>query len=137
MEDFLSGQSNVASIGTTFVELSCLSDDRSNSFVFETSLYGFVPLVLMVFAGISAFLQAVLQERNINNSPKEVGGEAQGNLPRQSNWRAAWTSAKSSATGLAAVLFFVLQPYLVERFALIFSCVKLGEVLCVFFSRWQ
>jgi len=100
MESLLAGEQAATSVGVGYLELQCFYGDRSagSAFLTETLIYLFTPLVLALIIFVAKRF-----------TPQVVWA------------RYAWLD------GSVAVLLFLLQPSLVERCAMIFSCVKLGR----------
>jgi len=100
MESFLTSQQAATSVGVGYLELQCFYGDRSagSAFLTETLIYLFTPLVLALIIFVAKRF-----------TPHVVWA------------RYAWLD------GSVAVLLFLLQTSLVERCAMIFSCVKLGR----------
>ncbi len=100
MESFLTSQQAATSVGVGYLELQCFYADRSagSAFLKESLTYLFTPLVLALIIFVAKrFTTKVVWARY------------------------AWLD------GSVVVLLFLLQPSLVERCAMIFSCVKLGR----------
>ena len=57
MQSVLGVQADVSSLGTAYLELSCLSPSLGNTFVLESIMYllGPVALILIVFTGSAIF----------------------------------------------------------------------------------
>jgi len=102
MDGYLALQDQAMSLGTAYLDFGCLKGEPRDDFVGETLIYGFFPVMLV--SGVLAV--AAVQSRHAEDM---------------------WGEATSTATNLGVLVLFFLQPYLVKRFALIFSCVKLGR----------
>ena len=105
MEGFLVLQETTTTLGTAYLNFGCLSSSNS-AFVIETITYFFAPFLIpcLIFAfsyGHSRILKAYRHP-------------------------SAWKGASQASRGAIAVILFLLQPYLVTRCALVFSCVKMG-----------
>ena len=92
------------------------SGSTEKNFVVETAVYGLFPgsIILMVFVVV---LLAEMCRRDGDHASAEEQRLAK---------KLAWKHAKDDATGVAVIVLFLLQPYLVKRFALLFSCVTMG-----------
>ena len=117
MSGYLAAQGQISSLGLAYLEFSCLSSPPRQDFVLETVLYGIGPflLVLAVFVGFffhelcSSFMAAPLENK--------AGGACE----------RAGKVAQETAIGATMIILFLLQPYLVTRFALLMNCVQMGE----------
>ena len=106
MNGFLTVQGQATSLGTAFLQMGCLYNPPRDDIGLETMLYCLFPLMLVFGVFFTAVVRGALT----------VG------LTRD-----MWLQAKSSATNMAVLILFFLQPYLVTRFALLLSCVKMGK----------
>ena len=151
MDTFLSSQGQLTSMGISSIQLGCLSKSQQKSFVAETVTYGLVPVVLIGGAlalvlfkamccstGADADVDSDIQNLHPPHSelfPVEItkreGLDAKRVRPTTSQdlreKRALWKHAKDDATGVAVIVLFLLQPYLVKRCALIVACTQLGK----------
>lgn len=110
-------QGQASSLGTAYIELACLtSSANSQHFVLESVVYGLFPILLvgLVFIIFRIRDQCYRMARGVSQDPSPA---------------ASSESSKDDATAVAAVVLFLLQPSLVNRFALVFSCVQMGKHL--------
>ena len=95
--------------------MSCFGADASkNTFIGETVLYIIFPFALISFTGLVSYYSASKSLQSQSHSQTEV------NAPDP------LAVAKSSATGVAVVALFLLQPTLVKQFSVLFSCERMG-----------
>ena len=86
----LSAQSTVTSLGTSYLNLSCLTNSNSNVFVAETMLYGVAPAVLCLVAFLGSWVSWRRAARGEDTAK-------------------VWEKAKTSALGVATLLIFMMQ----------------------------
>ena len=111
MQRYLDLQDFLTSIGTAYFELSCFTDRAStNTFVLETVGYISFPFVVVLSTGITGYFVAL---RAQTRSP----------LPGMAS---PLHQAYGSAFSAGFLTLFLMQPSLVERFSLLFACVKMG-----------
>jgi hypothetical protein len=108
MDELLQVQGQVASLGTTYLDVQCIFPGRAslNLFYTESLIFLLFPVCIAVLTFLVKFF-----ERLIKGSCRCAE---------------AFTNATRSASSIIFTILFFLQPYLVERFALVFSCVRLG-----------
>ena len=102
MDKYLEIQGQVTSLGTAYLDFGCLRGQPRDDFVGETLIYALFPVVLITVV----FVVAAVKN----------GGRSGG-----------WKLTKATTSYLGVLVLFFMQPYLVKRFALVFSCVKLGS----------
>ncbi len=108
MSGFLDIQGQITSLGTAYMEFQCLGNVHGggNGFVIDSLVYLLAP----VFVGLVVFIVYFLRILSVS---KDLGKSVR--------------LAMAPVGGPIVAILFVLQPFLVERFALIFSCVQLGR----------
>jgi len=116
METFLSGQGQVTSLGIAYINLGCLQNNPEKNFVVETAIYGLFPVAIILMVFVVVLLTEMCRSDGHHATAEE----------KRSAKKLAWKHAKDDATGVAVIVLFLLQPYLVKRFALLFSCVTMG-----------
>ncbi len=160
MDMFLKAQGSVSSLGTAYLSLACLQKSPSNTFLLETVLYLWLPLILLflpfLFSVVHGWYvhpaRAALENpwvdapflplfvrRNFIQKEKEKAKRQDSQTHEQVDIELTlarrfdmsesrrWNYSKN-LPGIFFVILFLLQPTLVNRFALLFSCVKIGEV---------
>ena len=101
-------QSRLSSLGLAYLDLSCLvRPSPQDDLVLQT----LIPALLPIISILLVFLIAVWR-----------AGLAAGGLTRHRK-----NQVKSKVTALAVLLGLLTQPYLVARFAVLFSCVRMGK----------
>ena len=99
--------------GTAYLELQCLSNgaQQANTFVLESVLYLLTPLMVPILVfGCCCLYQFIKHRSDPSVFDKNT-----------------LRDAYSAASGMAVLFLFFLQPSLVERCALVFSCVQMGD----------
>ena len=94
MNGFLMVQGQATSLGTAFLEVSCLFSPPRNDVALETVMYALFPVAVV----LGMFFIAVVRTMMMDGVSRDM-----------------WTHAKSSTTNLAVLILFFLQPYLVTR----------------------
>ena len=112
MAKYLQYQGSVSSLGTAYIELQCLREHRAGSpFVMDSLMYLFFVPVFFLVVSSCRFLYLV----------------AKPGTHSQQNYKALSRNAGNTALGAGVLVMFILQPVLVERAALVFSCVQMGS----------
>jgi hypothetical protein len=134
-EKMLQAQGTVTSFGMAYVDFRCLNVTTGNTFVLESLFYICFPLVLVVLVFLVAL--AASQKHGQDAPQPELQPDPASDI-RPVAYRAPasvariagserWQSASDSSIGVGTVLLFLLQPTLVNRFALVLSCVRMGS----------
>jgi len=134
-DKLLRAQASLASLGTTYLDFRCLVKSNENTFVKETILYIVGPVAIVV----AVFLVSMVTGRH-DEEPE--GGVSKPQLPpalhdpptlprvrgvtQKMRESGLWQRSVSSSIGVATTMLYLLQPTLVNRFALVLSCVQLG-----------
>ena len=148
MAMFLSGQGQITSLGIAMVQIGCFQSNPEKNFALETFVYGMFPLIiiLIVFLGVLMSKFFCKTQSNSSDTPGPVSSDESVQMEEQAQAEATeegqedrsaaqlavdrhtmWKGAKDDATGVAVIVLFLLQPYLVKRFALLFSCSAMGK----------
>ena len=94
--------------GTAYLEFGCLSSSpQGSTFLKESILYGLLPVFLIVMVLLGSLLNSYFRPTDEGPGP--------------------WERAKSASLGVGILILFLLQPTLVKRTALVFSCVTMGK----------
>ena len=115
MDFLLKFQNQLTSLGTSFINLRCMGGSTVESkFVSESFFWLFFPLILALFVLVSVFSYQM-----------HVSGQfAQRNMPIV---KRILKAAIDTVKGTMCLALFFTQPYLVRRFAVVFSCIRLGS----------
>ena len=70
MQTYLSVQADVSSLGTAYLQVQCLRPSFGNTFVLETKLYLFAPLVLVSVVFLGSALYALGSRKHFNHPGK-------------------------------------------------------------------
>ena len=81
---------------------------QSQAFFLETIIYGLFPLLLIILVFGIVHLKEQWDAKIRNHGTTE-------------------NKAKEITMAVAVIVVFFLQPFLVNRFALVFSCIKMGK----------
>jgi len=128
MEKFLSIQSTVTTLGTGDVQFACLGNyTNTSSFVAETIAYAVSPLILVLLASLSTALFFLYKGCRENRQRQKQTQRNKGSDNHPESSETIMHNIVGSAIGTSTVVMFLLNPYLVQRFAMIFSCVRLGS----------
>ena len=117
MSEYLSTQSSATSLGSEYLEFQCMRSEPGNGFLLENIIFLFGPLSL----GLLVYLFCLIF-RMIKYSKSGRARERD-----SSPWSEAHRKSYNTALGCSVVILFLLQPNLVERCALVFSCTKMGN----------
>lgn len=110
MAGYLNVQSQVSSLGTAYFEVQCFSTTaQGNGFLANSILYLLGPPGMALFIFAFCFIYRYVKNRHLPNV-----------------WETARHKSLNTATSAAVLIVFLLQPDLVERGALVFSCVRMG-----------
>ena len=111
MSKYLEYQSSVSSLGTAYLELQCLREDTTGSpFVLDSLFYLFFVPGFFLVVSLFMFVYFITKRRPSS----------------QHEYMALGRKANSTALGASVLVMFILQPSLVERAGLVFSCVQMG-----------
>jgi len=108
----LAAQNQLTSLGTSFVNLKCMSSATESTFVPDSMIWLFFPLLMSLLVLITAFVHSYVttQEEKTTKHLKIL-------LKR----------AIDTVKGTLCLALFFIQPFLVKRATLVFSCVRLGS----------
>ena len=91
------------------MDLQCLQNTFENTFLLDSLIYLLAPIALAIVLFISAVIYRACDRKH-----------------RGEGWRNVLRKAGNTATGTNILIMFLLQPILVERCALVVSCVQMG-----------
>ena len=131
----LQAQGTVTSFGMTYVDFRCLHVTKGNTFVVESLFYICIPLVLVALVFLVALAASWKHGQDApqlepDSNPDLASDIRPVDAPASVERTAAserWQSACDSSIGVGTVLLYLLQPTLVNRFALVLSCVRMGS----------
>ena len=113
--------------------MSCFRENTTdNSFVTETVFYVLLPFALVSLGGLSAWLffscASTPQTEPLSSGEVELTDfEAPLEIRvAASSSSVASDDVKGAALSIAVITLFLLQPTLVKKFALLFSCTRMG-----------
>lgn len=105
MGGFLQVQGQLSSFGSNSFNVQCLQLVDGNTFEFDTLVYLLGPFGGALFVFFCVFFRKLRLIKDCRRAAKQ---------------------ARADTRGAIVAFVFLLYPYLVERFALVFSCVQLG-----------
>ena len=108
MASFMLAQSQATSLGTAYIELQCFKENPGNPFLMDSIFYLCVPPVMVVSVLLGLWVHRLHKYRS--------------KVPKRDLCQIAWKKARSFGGAVGAMILFLLQPTLVERCALVFSC---------------
>ena len=114
MTNYLWFQNQLTSLGTSFFNLQCMGDTTESSFVGDSMIWLFFPILLSLFIFIGVFVHG-LHEKGQLGAGRDIPVV-----------KRVLKRTIDTVKGTAGFAIFFIQPNLVRQAALVFSCVRMG-----------